>query len=230
MKWAVVALPLKRGARSWLLIYSVQEQMMMKPATTFLMIVSCLCFSSIAGCFMSHSTQQPTATPSAQSGNSQTALPAVATPTKQSAESNEHASQVASDSGEVTDKLHAPPKGSAERQALMDALRDEYKTDRNSDGKPYRGNVTFVVNYLKVHNGWAWTYAEPHSSDPTDQFGENSGFLLHLEGGRWKIVNLPPMIDDPDDPENLDYPTRKDVERIRKMYPSIPTDIFPKQQ
>ncbi len=41
-------------------------------------------------------------------------------------------------------------------------------------------------------------------------------------------MKLPPMVKDPDDPENLDYPTRKDVERIRKMYPSIATDIFQK--
>lgn len=195
----------------------------MKPVTTFLIIVSCLCFSFIVGCSTSRSTGQPTPTPSAQSGDAQ---PAVAGPTKQT---NEQASQMASGSGKVTDDLHTPPQGSAERQALMDALREEYRTRRDSDGKPYRGNITFVVNYLKVHNGWAWTYAEPRSSDPNDQFGENSGFLLQLEDGRWKVMNLPPMIDDPDDPENLDYPTRKDVERIRKMYPSVPTDIFPRQ-
>jgi hypothetical protein len=28
---------------------------------------------------------------------------------------------------------------------------------------------------------------------------------------------LPPMVNDPNDPENLDYPTRKDVEKIKKM-------------
>lgn len=196
----------------------------MKPVTTFLMIVTCLCFISITGC--SHSTGQPTLNSSTQSGDAQ---PAVAVPTKQSAETNEQAGQVMSGSGKVTDELHTPTQGSAERQALMDALREEYKTRGNSDGKAYRGNITFVVNYLKVHNGWAWTYAEPRSSDPNDQFGENSGFLLHLEDGRWKVMNLPPMVDDPDDPENLDYPTRKDVERIRKMYPSIATDIFPKK-
>jgi hypothetical protein len=50
-------------------------------------------------------------------------------------------------------ELHTPPKGSFERQALMDALRDAYKTSRNREGKLNRGNITFHVYYLKVHNG-----------------------------------------------------------------------------
>lgn len=202
----------------------------MKHIMTFLLLFSCLCFSAIAGCSKSSSERQPTSPQSAQASNTQAAQPVVATPSKQSAESNESVSSVASASSETPDELHTPPKGSAERQALMDALREEYKTYRNVDDKPYRGQITFVVNYLKVHNGWAWTYDAPQSTDPRDRFGENSGYLLHLADGRWKVMKLPPVVDDPDDPENLDYPTRKDVERMRQMYPSIPTDIFPKQQ
>jgi len=127
------------------------------------------------------------------------------------------------------DQLHTPEKGSAERQAIMDGLREEYKENRDPDGKPYRGKLTFIVNYLKVHNGWAWVYADPQSSDSRDRFGENSGFLLHYEGGQWKVMNLPPRSDDPNAPEPLDYPTRKDVESIKRMYLSIPVDIFPSQ-
>jgi hypothetical protein len=196
---------------------------MTKPVSSILMIVSCLCLSSLAGCSKPPSTGQPTPNPAAQSGNARSAQSAVTAPTRQSAEPEENAGQMSSGGDEVADELHTPLTGSAERQALMDALREEYRTHRNS-----RGSLTFVVNYLKVHNGWAWTYADPRSSLPNEQFGENSGFLLHLADGGWKVVKVPPMIDDPDDPENLDYPTRKDIERIRKMYPSIPTDIFPK--
>ncbi len=128
----------------------------------------------------------------------------------------------------VADKLHTPPKGSAERQAIMDALREDYN-DRQSPGyQPHRGNITFVVAFLKVHNGWAWVYAEPHSSDPNDSFGENSGFLLRNLNGKWKLMALPPVVDDPNDPESLDYPTRRDVQRIKLKYPAMPTDIFPK--
>jgi len=127
-----------------------------------------------------------------------------------------------------SDLVHTPPKGSAERQAIMDALRDEYNDRSSPVYQAHRGEITFVVNFLKVHNGWAWTYAEPHSSDSRDSFGENSGFLLHLENGKWKSMALPQMVDDPDDPENLDYPGPKDVKKIKQKYPSIPSDIFPR--
>jgi len=36
------------------------------------------------------------------------------------------------------------------------------------------------------------------------------------------------MVNDPNDPENLDYPSRKDIERIRQKFPTAPTDIFSK--
>jgi hypothetical protein len=192
------------------------------------LIVSCLCFGTLAGCSPSKSGEQSTPPTTTQVGNNQTSQPSVVpTSTGEGAEKQEGG--VAS-AGQAADELHTPPKGSAERQSLMDGLREEYKKRRNGDGKPFRGNITFVVNYLEVHNGWAWVFADPNSSDPQDQFGENSGFLLHQEDGQWKVKNLPPMVDDPDDPENLDYPSPKDVQSIRKMYPSTPADIFPKQR
>jgi hypothetical protein len=191
----------------------------MKIIKTFLLMVGCLCFISIAGCSRSNSNAQPST--SAQPGDNQAAQSS-ATPTISGTGATEQKSEKATDSGEVVDELHTPAMGSPERQALMDALREEYNKRRT-----YRGNITFVVNYLKVHNGWAWTYPEPRSTDPHDQFGENSGFLLHQVNGQWQTMKVPPMVDDPDDPENLDYPSSKDVKKIRQMYPSIPTDIFP---
>ena len=127
--------------------------------------------------------------------------------------------------GEVDDKLHTPPEGSAERRALMDALRRHWQATRNPEnGKPYRGKITFHVGYLKVHYGWAWAYAEPHSSAPKEGFPENDGFLLHLENGRWKVMKLPSMDDNGDGAFD---PTLNDVKRIKEMYRSIPTDIIP---
>jgi hypothetical protein len=193
----------------------------MKLVKPFLIMFSCVCFISITGCSRSNSNEQPASAPPAESVNNQAAQSA-STPTPPVVGSGAHGGEKATVSDEVTDELHTPPMGDPERQALMDGLREEYNRSHR-----YRGNITFVVNYLKVHNGWAWTYPEPRSSDPEDQFGENSGFLLHLANGVWQVMKVPPMVDDPDDPENLDYPTRKDIERIKKMYPSIPTDIFP---
>jgi hypothetical protein len=197
----------------------------MKLVKPFLSIAGCLCLISLGGCSRPESSAPPSSTQPAPPANNQAAQPAVTTATPTAAGSSAQAGEKVPGSVEVNDELHTPPMGSPERQALMDALREQYNKSHS-----YRGSITFVVNYLKVHNGWAWTYPEPRSTDPRDQFGENSGFLLHQADGRWQVMKVPPMVDDPDDPENLDYPTRKDVERFRKMYPSIPTDIFPIQQ
>ena len=128
---------------------------------------------------------------------------------------------------EVADDLHTPERGTLEREGMMNALRAAFDDRSSGYYTPHRGNIVFVVNYLKAHNGWAWTYANPTSSDKSDAFGEFSGFLLHQEGGQWKVMKVPPMVNDPNDPENLDYPSRKDVEKIRQKYPNVPADIFP---
>jgi hypothetical protein len=125
----------------------------------------------------------------------------------------------------VADKLHTPPERSAEREAILDGLRRHWQTTRNpDDGKAYRGKITFRVNYLKVHQGWAWIYAEPRSSLAKEGFHENSGFLLQLKAGRWEVMKLPRMDDNGD---GAFKPSPADWERIRKMYPSIAPDIIP---
>jgi hypothetical protein len=131
---------------------------------------------------------------------------------------NEKQSQPATISNEVNDELHTPAKGTDERQAIMDALREEFDNPKGAYYQHHRGSITFVVNRLQVHNGWAWMYGYPHSS----------GFLLHSQDGRWGVMRLPPMVDDPNDPEKLDYPSRKDVEKIRQKFPTAPSDIFSK--
>jgi hypothetical protein len=125
----------------------------------------------------------------------------------------------------AADKLHTPDEGTAERTAILDGLRRHWQASRNpDDGKTYRGKITFRVSYLKVHNGWAWVQAEPRSSLPKERFPENSGFLLQLKAGLWEVIKLPPMDDNGDGAFN---PSPDDLERIRKMYPSIATDVIP---
>jgi hypothetical protein len=125
----------------------------------------------------------------------------------------------------VADKLHTPAEGSAERGAILDGLRQHWQASRNpDDGKTYRGKITFRVSYLKVHNGWAWVQAEPRSSISKEGFPENSGFLLQLKAGRWEVMKLPPMDDNGDGASN---PSSADLARIKKMYPSVATDIIP---
>jgi hypothetical protein len=125
----------------------------------------------------------------------------------------------------VADKLHTPAEGSAERDAILDGLRRHWQATRNPDGgKRYRGKITFHVSYLKVHNGWAWVYADPRSSLLNEQFPENSGLLVRLKAGRWEVMKMPQMDDNGDGAFN---PTPADFQRIKKMYPSIATDIIP---
>ena|SRR5437764_5179335 len=125
----------------------------------------------------------------------------------------------------VADKLHTPAEGSAEREAILDGVRKHWQASRNpDDGKTYRGKITFHVSYLKAHNGWAWVYSDPRSSLPKERFPENSGFLLQLKAGRWEVMKLPQMDDNGDGAFD---PSPADFQRIKKMYPSIPTDIIP---
>jgi hypothetical protein len=125
----------------------------------------------------------------------------------------------------IADKVHTPAEGSTERTAILDGLRRHWQTTRNPDtGKPYLGKITFKVNHLKVHNGWAWVYAEPRSSLSKEGFPENSGFLLQLKAGRWEVVKLPTMDDNGDGAFN---PSPADVARIKKMYPSLAADVIP---
>jgi len=125
----------------------------------------------------------------------------------------------------IVDKVHTPIEGSAERTAILDGLRRHWQTTRNpSNGKPYLGKITFKVNYLKAHNGWAWVYAEPRSSLPKEGFPENSGFLLQVKAGRWEVMKLPSMDDNGDGAFN---PSPADLTRIKTMYLSVPADIIP---
>ena len=117
-------------------------------------------------------------------------------------------------------KLHVPPRGSTERKAILDSLRRDYT-------QPHKGQLVFKVKYLKAHQSWAWIYAEPQLNDAGDVFGETNGFLLHKASDGWRVMKVPPVVDDPLDPEGLDYPHIEDVKRIRRKYPSVPTDIFP---
>ena len=125
----------------------------------------------------------------------------------------------------VADTLHTPTEGSAERDVILKGLGRHWQNTPNpDDGRTYRGKITFRVNYLKVHNGWAWVYAEPHSSLQKERFPENSGFLLHRNAGRWEVMKLPRMDDNGDGAFN---PSPADLARIRKMYPTVATDIIP---
>lgn len=91
---------------------------------------------------------------------------------------------------------HTPPRGSPERQALMDALRSVVRSEL---GKP----AIFEVNELRVLGDWAFADVNPRNPDgsPFDfrgtpmEEGWREGFVddgmyavLRRQGGRWRVV------------------------------------------
>jgi len=197
----------------------------LRALTSLLLMIAVV---SLSGCSLNRKSDKPQAN---LSTNTSTAQPNDNRGSESSQPSGHDAQKQSTDTvtaaNDVADELHTPERGSLEREGMMDSLRAAFDDRSSGYYTPHRGNIVFIVDYLKAHNGWAWTFAYPTSSDKTDTFGEYSGFLLHQEGGRWKLMKLPPMVKDPNDPENLDYPSRKDVEKIREQYPNAPADIFP---
>jgi hypothetical protein len=102
----------------------------------------------------------------------------------------------------------------------MDALREDQKA--SFEGK----QVVYRVHRLKVHNGWAWV-----DVTPLDQKGhalaEGGPNLLHLEAGSWKVKDLSKVEEDPDDPMGAEDASPGFIKNLRKVYPEVPTDIFP---
>lgn len=116
---------------------------------------------------------------------------------------------------QTKDALHAPKKGGAERQAILDALRG------GATG------VKFRVAYLKVHNGWAWIDATPLDSRGRAT-AEGGASLLHLEGNHWIIVDLSIVAEDPNNPMGAQDLSKIYLANLRKIFPNAPLDIFPK--
>jgi hypothetical protein len=109
---------------------------------------------------------------------------------------------------------YIPPRSSAERTAILDALRGDQQ-------------IIFKVNYLKVHRGWAWV-----DTTPLDKQGkavaEGGPNLLHLEEGKWKVLDLTKVPEDPNDPLGPEDASPTFVKNLIKTFPGAPRDIFPK--
>lgn len=89
-----------------------------------------------------------------------------------------------------------PAKGSAERAAILDALRPAVETEM-------RGPVEFVISVLRASPNWAFVQANPQrpgggAIDPeTTGFAGDTDFmdgltiyaLLAFQSGRWNLVD-----------------------------------------
>jgi hypothetical protein len=116
--------------------------------------------------------------------------------------------------------VHTPPAESAERDGIMNALHAEYTTGSAS-------MVKFQVKYFKVHDGWAWINVVP--LNPKGEIeGEEWPSLLQEKGGKWVIIDMMKIAEELDDPVGPMEPNAKFLAAIKKHYPDVPTDIFPK--
>lgn len=115
---------------------------------------------------------------------------------------------------QTKDAPHTPQKGSAERQAILDALRGG-------------ADVKYRVNYLKVHHGWAWIDATP-----LDRHGgaiaEGGVSLLNLQENDWTLMDLSLVPEDPDNPMGAEDVSRVYLANLQKTFPGVPLDICPK--
>ena len=78
-------------------------------------------------------------------------------------------------------KMYEPKKGSAERKALVDAIR-VYDVARNSD---FKGEI-FKITTLRVQGNWAFTSVERTN---LPEAGEGTGMaFLQKSGAGWKVM------------------------------------------
>jgi hypothetical protein len=118
-------------------------------------------------------------------------------------------------------KLHTPPKGSAERKAILDVLREEYRQGQGIQ-------VQFLVNHLKVKDGWAWANVTPLDGDGKP-VGEGWPSLLHYEEGKWVTKDLITVAETLDDPVGPMDPSPEYIKGVQKKYPGVPAEIIPKR-
>jgi hypothetical protein len=108
-----------------------------------------------------------------------------------------------------------PAPGSAERKAILDALRGELKGMHGLE-------VVFVVDCLKVKNGWAWIHARPQSPDGMSSYEDVSALFVKRQGG-WEVAELPcAEVDNPECIGTLDF-----FVNLMKRFPEVPPDILP---
>ena len=121
----------------------------------------------------------------------------------------------------TNDELHTPAEGSDERKAILDAVREEYM---EGDDHP----AQFKVNYLKVHNGWAWIDVTPLDADGK-QVADPAPLLFYNDQGKWTARDLNDVPMTGEGHEGPHDPSPKYIKALQKKYPGVPRDIIPKR-
>ncbi len=135
---------------------------------------------------------------------------------------------------------YTPPRGSPERKAILDTLREGLKRfpDKEPSGIGFEykredvgvakwfieegKNVIFIVHYLKVKDNWVWIEVGGKN------YGIDIDSLLHKEGEKWVVKGLvrPSYVvclnDEEGDVKAYIY------KRFMEKFPLAPVDLFPK--
>jgi hypothetical protein len=117
---------------------------------------------------------------------------------------------------ESQEEAYTPQPGTAERKAILDALREWVKRGHDPD-------VIFVVKHLKVKNGYAWVHTLPRSKDGSSRY-EDLSALLKEDRGRWEVVEVP--CGEADNPDCIGDPGYFDG--LKQRFPDMPEDILPR--
>ena len=114
-----------------------------------------------------------------------------------------------------TTGIHTPARGSAERKAILDAMRLKVKELHQLD-------VVFVVVTMKVGNVWAWVHTQPQSKDGSSHY-EDFLALLKRTNGSWLVVEIP--CTEPDNPDCIDSPGY--FGKLASRFPGMPRELLP---
>ena len=117
------------------------------------------------------------------------------------------------------DQLRTPEQGSAERKAILDAVHHAYKEGADQPAQ-------FLVNFLRVHNGWTWINVTPLDARGK-QIADPAPLLFHNEDGKWVNKDLFDVSTDPNDHVGPLEPSPKYIKALQQKYPGVPADIVP---
>ncbi|RJQ50739.1 MAG: hypothetical protein C4521_13355 [Actinobacteria bacterium] len=128
----------------------------------------------------------------------------------QQAGSDSSNSRPSSSSG--SSALHTPAKGSAERQAILDAVRAKINWSK-----------LFKVQKLNVKGDWAYAILQQHDpADPSNSY-ESFSALLNKVGGAWKCL----WAVGGSDGVSIEEQTGLTIPKyLQKKYPDAPAEIF----
>ena len=123
--------------------------------------------------------------------------------------------------------VRTPPKGSPERDAIMNMMRFDFYRDKQK-ARENPDKILFVVHHLKVKDGWACANMTPTKKGK--EVAEPRWAVLRESKNGWEKVDyfekLRPFAREADTLDALDM-SRSTIQRLLPRLPGCPPGIFP---